>query len=561
MVIMKMNNVLVKHSKTLFGVFTGVIIISFVWFFTPGMDGSMFFSGGASSQNAVVGQVFGQKVRNGDLRRNIGRDAIVLGASYGGSPRNYMEYASKNAFESYAVLLAAKKLGVSVSDEEVVTQIKSLPAFQGKNGFDVTLYDQYEKEFLAPLGYSKHDLEEAFRDAIARVTLPSRFTETVLVTDSEVSEYEKVAMETYKARTVLFPYDEFSKGLDFSEDDLIAFHKANGLLFMTEPAVDAEIIAFFNADYKPDASAVTDEQIRAYYEQNRDSFKKKDGSFQTLAESTARIRNELLRDLSRRNANAAAKAFREDLYTLADTAEYASDPEGALRSEMGKKGYRFIPVRDVHPSAKAMDNIGPEKELIAALFSLEKPLQISSTVQGTNGSFIAVLKNRREPVSAPYEDVREEVRKVRVSQEGMVRAKEAARNFPLLLSESANPGKDLVSLAESVKAKVAGMKDFTLRDAPSSADIKERIARSMAASTRTGELSQPQNLPEGVLLVFVDSRIQPDAKLLEESRPLFESMALMSKRQTAATAFMQWIMANSASYLARPDEEEASNPE
>lgn len=561
MVIMKMNNVLVKHSKTLFGVFTGVIIISFVWFFTPGMDGSMFFSGDASSQNAVVGQVFGEKVRNADLRRNVVRDAIVLGASYGGSPRNYMEYVSKNAFESYAVLLVAKKLGVSVSDEEVVAQIKSLPAFQGKNGFDVTLYDQYEKEFLAPLGYSKHDLEEAFRDAIARVTLPSRFTETVFVTDSEVSEYERVALETYKARTVLFPYEEFSRGLDFSEDDLMAFHKANGLLFMTEPVVDAEIIAFFNSDYKADASAITDEQIRSYYEKNRESFKKQDGTFQTLPESTARIRTGLLREQARRNANAAAKAFREELYNLADTSEYASDPEASLRSAMEKKGYRFITVQDVHPSAKAMNNIGPEKELISTLFSLENPLQISSTVQGTNGSFIAVLKNRREPVPAPYEDVREEVRKVRVSQEGMARAKEAARNFPLLLSESANPGKDLVKLAESAKARVADMKDFTLRDAPSSADIKERIARSMAASTRTGELSQPQNLQDGVLMVFVDDRVQPDAKLMEESKPLFESMALMSKRQTAATAFMQWIMANSASYLPRPDEEESGNPE
>ena len=32
MVITKMNNVLVKHSRILFGLFTGVIIISFVWF-------------------------------------------------------------------------------------------------------------------------------------------------------------------------------------------------------------------------------------------------------------------------------------------------------------------------------------------------------------------------------------------------------------------------------------------------------------------------------------------------------------------------------------------------
>ena len=43
MVIRKMNNVLVKHNKILFGIFSVIIIISFVWFFTPGLDGSLFF--------------------------------------------------------------------------------------------------------------------------------------------------------------------------------------------------------------------------------------------------------------------------------------------------------------------------------------------------------------------------------------------------------------------------------------------------------------------------------------------------------------------------------------
>ena len=41
MVIRKMNTVLVKHNKILFGAFSIIIIVSFVWFFTPGVDGSL----------------------------------------------------------------------------------------------------------------------------------------------------------------------------------------------------------------------------------------------------------------------------------------------------------------------------------------------------------------------------------------------------------------------------------------------------------------------------------------------------------------------------------------
>ena len=35
MIIQKMNNVLVKHGKVTFAIFTAVVIVSFVWFFTP----------------------------------------------------------------------------------------------------------------------------------------------------------------------------------------------------------------------------------------------------------------------------------------------------------------------------------------------------------------------------------------------------------------------------------------------------------------------------------------------------------------------------------------------
>ena len=62
MVIRKMNTVLVKHNKILFGVFTVIIIISFVWFFIPGLDGSALFEKRGDAPNAVVGTVFGRNI-------------------------------------------------------------------------------------------------------------------------------------------------------------------------------------------------------------------------------------------------------------------------------------------------------------------------------------------------------------------------------------------------------------------------------------------------------------------------------------------------------------------
>ena len=58
MIIQRINNVLVKHGKVTFGIFTAVIIVSFVWFFTPGRDGSMLFDRSAGA-NTAYGSVLG----------------------------------------------------------------------------------------------------------------------------------------------------------------------------------------------------------------------------------------------------------------------------------------------------------------------------------------------------------------------------------------------------------------------------------------------------------------------------------------------------------------------
>ena len=82
MVITKMNNVLVKHSRILFGLFTGVIIISFVWFFTPGASGNILFGSNPMSPNAVVGKAFDQNITRAELMDAMKDISLVMAVQY-----------------------------------------------------------------------------------------------------------------------------------------------------------------------------------------------------------------------------------------------------------------------------------------------------------------------------------------------------------------------------------------------------------------------------------------------------------------------------------------------
>ena len=78
MVIAKMNSVLLKHSRIMFGLFTAIIIISFVWFFTPGASGNILFGTNPMSPNAVVGSVFDREITRGELMEMIKDNMLVI---------------------------------------------------------------------------------------------------------------------------------------------------------------------------------------------------------------------------------------------------------------------------------------------------------------------------------------------------------------------------------------------------------------------------------------------------------------------------------------------------
>ena len=162
MIIQKMNNVLVKHGKVTFGIFTAVIIVSFVWYFAPGRDGSMLFERSVGSGTAY-GSVLGHNVTYGDLSNASQVVRMFRAAGYGLSPQRVQSPDEDELFQ-YAVLLkTADVLNIQASDKEVAEVIHALPPFQADGKFSNELYTKYKNIYLAPSGLGFSDLEEAVR--------------------------------------------------------------------------------------------------------------------------------------------------------------------------------------------------------------------------------------------------------------------------------------------------------------------------------------------------------------------------------------------------------------
>lgn len=537
MVIAKMNSVLVKHSRILFGVITGVIIISFVWFFTPGADGSILFGNNPMSPNAVVGKAFGQEITRSQLMDAI-RDSVILQAvSYNMKPDMHVfgENARQNAFGIAARLAAAKELGVQVSLSRVGEFIRELPAFRKDGKFDASLYQAYEKNALQPSGYNALDLDHAVRTFLTIGALGNLAAEDLVVTPDEVRNFALTMLEKYEVRTIRFPYASARKALNPSEADLKNYHKANSKDFMTLPEYKIKMIRFPYPAYEDKVKLPAD-AAEKYYKAHKDSFRK-NGKQQSFAEVSKKIKADLLKAEAEKLAVREARAFREHLYDVTEELE-PSAFAGAVQKAAEQKKYPVLESVWFNRESKGFD-----PALIREVENLRKQSPITKTIRIKNAAVIAVLTDSKPARPASYKESASKVLKAYLDSRSKVTADENARNFRAASLKTKLSAGTLAALAKGGEVKALPLFDL---NSPSK-EISPEVLQ-LASDTMNGQLSNQVNTAEGPLMIYVVRRIPPDEKTLLREKARFADMYRRSKTFAVTDAFNAWIAGNVSDY-------------
>ena len=77
----------------------------------------------------------------------------------------------------------------------------------------------------------------------------------------------------------------------------------------------------------------------------------------------------------------------------------------------------------------------------------------------------------------------------------------------------------------------------------------------LTAGTENGKLSRSLDLPDGVFMVFVVSRTEPDAAALKKNRETLSANYRQGKQYAIYNAFQTWILMNTRNYMARQTQE------
>jgi peptidyl-prolyl cis-trans isomerase D len=245
--------------------FLGVIVVTFALFVGSGSLRDQ----GAGDVAEINGEIISQREFALQYERALQRYREILKDSL--TPEMIKGLNLKaNLFEELVqkklVLQEARRLGIVVTDDELAQHLARVPEFQIGGRFSKSRYLQIlEVNRLAPAQF-----EEEQRDQLTLQRLYSIVLDSVHVTDAEVRERYLVEQEKINLAFVKLSVGDFLAEVKLTDDDIKKYYERNRDSLKEPLRVQVEYLSYPYAQFAP-AMQVSNPEIEEYYKANLDS--------------------------------------------------------------------------------------------------------------------------------------------------------------------------------------------------------------------------------------------------------------------------------------------------
>lgn len=386
-----MLDIMRKHAQSwvIKGIFI-IIIFVFVLFWTD--------QGDKGTGLQVVATVDGSKITLSEYQKayenimNVYRSVYREGLSEEVlKAMKIKEKALDNIIDSRLLIKEADRLGLKVSDAELIDSVSKYPAFQKDNAFD-------KAQYLAVLKANRLTPNE-FEDGQKRNILVGKveylIKEGVKVSDEEIwdayaKQREKVSVELIKIEP-----NDFLKTAKVSGDEAKEFYSKNRESFKLPVSVKTEFLTLSSQDVEKGITP-TEDELRKYYENNIDLFKKpeKDGGARPFQEVMGQVAV-----LFRKER--AEETLMERIFKIREDAAKAKSLEEAATKEK-------LPVTRTgfFSMGESVEGVGTNPDFYREAFTL-KTGDISQPVKTSAGYLVLKVVERKESRVPEYEEVKD----------------------------------------------------------------------------------------------------------------------------------------------------------
>lgn len=248
--------------------------------------------------------------------------------------------------------------------------------------------------------------------------------------------------------------------------------------------------------------------------------------------SLKEARPEIIRELRREKAKAdAAKAAERDRANALSGTDFA---------QIAKESGAAIKTTDWFAQGEVLPDIGPNQEFYRHAFTLG-PKETSPVVEGDNAYYLLRLKQRREPVIPPLENVRDQIEKGLKES----RAYEMALQKATALLDQLRKDKDIakVAAANGLKVEETGFFPRSTPQLPKIGELAELRFERLALSAKQPFADRVFTQKDGAYVLAFKSSQPADMAQFEREKELHKQQVLAESRQRALIKFLEGLQA------------------
>lgn len=423
--------------------------------------------------------------------------------------------ALDNLIESALTHKAAKKMGISVSKEEVSAAIEAVPAFQKNGAFD---FQQYQQA-LKGSRMTTADFEASQKSELLIKKARKSIQDKATVSDTDAENYfhknnDKIELQY----TVVTPESVISE-VKLSDQDLTAYLQSHQEQFKTPEQISIQYILIDPVVLAANVT-VSEEEINTYYQKNIDRYQGK-GGILPLSE----VKDKAKADATKQKAGKEAYEKAADIINK----NIASANLQAAASALGTKVLESPLFTAKTPPA----NLATEAALTKKAFML-KAGEMAGPIETTMGIYAVKLKERKPAEVPPLAQIKTAVETVAKKD----KAKELAAKRAEELLVSISNGTSAVKLQETGS--------FSYNDQniiPGIGVSKDLMDAAFALTTAAATPKTATKIDQKWVVIRLKNRTAAKTEDFQKTKEDLKKQILPKKQQEALDAWLKELKA------------------
>lgn len=528
----------IRKHQSITLIFMGLVIISFLFFFSPDM-------GGPGGPSADYGWVNGRKIEQVDFQKAYEEASLQyffsVGAWPSGSSTQFIDM-EKNTRQRLFLNLMLEEMKIEPDSETIAEWIATRFSDVAGEGFDRKIYQSWMDNAFKPRGITEKDFRRYVQHEIGIQHL--RELSSIggrMVPPGEAELQFRRDNEQIKTKVVFFTSAKHRPLVKVTDEKLSEYYNKNQAGYRIQDKFQVKYVKFDSAQLQEAAEIQLTEksdlqdEIQKIYDRNGAAFYQ-DGEENTLSEEDAKskIRQDIKDELALDAAFKASIEFSTKLYAM------KPHKTENLVSLAEQEGYQ---VQTTQPFARfdRLANLNVPDNFTASAVELTEDDPFADPIKADDGVYFLAFDKKIPSRIQTLEEVKARVTSQFNSAEARRMAEEEGAAFHSRLVKEMKEEKTFEEICTTSNLVVVDLPAFSKK----TSSLKELSGKASLTSLRnkalelnSGEISGFSKASQGGFIVYLENKEPASEESMKEELP---AILTTLQRSRSFEAYSSWL--------------------